>query len=614
MLCSAPNVFDMGCKIGEHRFSVAPRYRCLGYALLRSLQQLRSIMRYRFADREKAAGVTYTPRILSDFVARKIIEYGETLPAERPVRVLDPAVGDGELLVSLLRELSTQFGCSVEVHGFETAPEALARASARLDHLFPCIPQHLVNENFLEYVAERHCSDEQCRSLWHEPEIDYDLIIANPPYVRTQILGAAQAQLLSKRFGLSGRVDLYYAFILGIARVLSSNGTAGIIVSNRFMTTKSGSTVRKSLLEHFTLRHAWDLGDTKLFDAAVLPAVLLLSGKSDKNSVHPRFSSIYETSEPATSRAQNPIDALGCEGVVSVQDQRRFKVEHGRLDTNGSPSGGWRVANRTTDSWLAIVNSYAWGRFRDIGRIRVGVKTCADPIFIRDDWQETPMSERPELLRPITTHHIARRFKACASKHPKQMVYPHEVVGGKRQPVDLDLYPRSQAYLERHRSALERRKYVTSAGRAWYEIWVPQDPDAWKETKLVFRDISESPTFWIDKDGSIINGDCYWMICDEAKDSDLLWLAAAVGNSTFVEFYYDLRFRNKLYAGRRRFMSQYVEEFPIPDPHSDIGKELVARTKLIYERTPPTGDCEFGAELDPMVWKALTGKEKSFNF
>lgn len=567
-------------------------------------------MRYRIANREKAAGVTYTPKILADFVASKIMEHGKDLPTEQPVRVLDPAVGDGELLVRLLERLSTQLGCAVEAHGFETDPEALARASARLDHLFPCVPQHLVNDNFLEYVLERHCPSEHWGSLWPQPENDYDLIIANPPYVRTQILGAAQAQLISKQFGLSGRVDLYYAFILGMARVLSPNGTAGIIVSNRFMTTKSGSSVRKSILDQFTLRHAWDLGDTKLFDAAVLPAVLLLGGKRDKNSARPRFSSIYETSEPATTHAQNPIDALSCAGVVSVQDQRRFRVEHGRLDTNGSPTGGWRIANKATDSWLAVVNAHSWGRFRDVGRIRVGVKTCADSIYIRDDWQDRPVSERPELLRPLTTHHIARRFKAYESDRPRQMVYPHEVVGGKRRPVDLDLYPRSRAYFERHRSALERRKYVTNAGRAWYEIWVPQDPDAWKETKLVFRDISEEPTFWIDKNGSIINGDCYWMICDEAKDSDLLWLAAAVGNSTFIEFYYDLRFRNKLYAGRRRFMSQYVEEFPIPDPDSSTSREIVARTKQIYEKTPPTGDCVCSAELDAIVWSALTGKER----
>ena len=581
-----------------------------GIRVLESASHVRPGMRYRIVVEEKAAGATYTPKILSDFVARQIVERCGSLPTDRPVRVLDPAVGDGELLVSLLERLSVLSRFTIEVHGFETDPEALAQASSRLEQLFPQAPLHLLNDNFLEYVLEHYGSKKECDLLWSNPVNDYDLIIANPPYVRTQILGATQAQLLSNQFGLAGRVDLYHAFILGMARVLHSQGTAGVIVSNRFMTTKSGATVRKAILDHFTLRHAWDLGDTKLFDAAVLPAVLLLGGKTEGTEETPRFSSIYETSEPATTHAQNPIDALSGEGVVAIQDQRRFKVEHGRLDTNGSHTGSWRIATEAIDRWLAAVNSRSWGRFRDIGRIRVGVKTCADPVFIRDDWHDHPISERPELLRPITTHHIARRFKPYASARPRQMVYPHEVVEGRRRPVDLDLYPRSRAYLEQHRAKLEKRKYVTNAGRAWYELWVPQDPDAWNQTKLVFRDISEKPTFWIDKDGSVVNGDCYWMICDEAKDVDLLWLAAAVGNSTFIEFYYDLRFRNKLYAGRRRFMSQYVAEFPIPDPESSVGRELVARTKQIYEKTPPTGDHESYEELDTIVWTSLTGRER----
>jgi len=46
----------------------------------------------------------------------------------------------------------------------------------------------------------------------------------------------------------------------------------------------------------------------------------------------------------------------------------------------------------------------------------------------------------------------------------------------------------------------------SNSGREWYEIWVPQDPAAWDQPKLVFRDISEEPMFWIDHDGAVVNG------------------------------------------------------------------------------------------------------------
>jgi len=42
-------------------------------------------------------------------------------------------------------------------------------------------------------------------------------------------------------------------------------------------------------------------------------------------------------------------------------------------------------------------------------------------------------------------------------------------------------------------------------------------------------DISDEPCFWLDLEGSVVNGDCYWMVAQDGKD-DLLWLAAGVGN------------------------------------------------------------------------------------
>ena len=53
----------------------------------------------------KAHGATYTPKILADFVAREILRQADSTNGRSPIRVLDPAVGDGELLVSFLDQL-----------------------------------------------------------------------------------------------------------------------------------------------------------------------------------------------------------------------------------------------------------------------------------------------------------------------------------------------------------------------------------------------------------------------------------------------------------------------------------------------------------------------------
>jgi methylase of polypeptide subunit release factors len=571
-----------------------------------------SSSRYKVVSDEKAGGATYTPKNLADFVARQMLQATQGVAVDYPLRVLDPATGDGELLLSLLEELDQQGVGATEVYGFETNIQALNIATARIRQRFPKVSLYLTHGNFLESVLDQARSPYDSGGLFEQNTApSYDLIIANPPYVRTQIMGAEQAQLLASQFGLAGRVDLYHAFIVGMARVLKPGGLGGIIVSNRFMTTKSGGAVRQAIREHFNVRRIWDLGDTKLFDAAVLPAVLLVEKQEGQQQTVAGFTSIYATTDTPTQRATDVIAALSCDGVVALDSGRCFTVKNGKLDIGAAADAVWRVATVASDRWLATVEAHTWRHFGDIGKIRVGVKTCADKVFIRSDWDTMPKSARPELLQPLTTHHMARRFRATAAKKTRHILYPHESVNGRRRASDLASYPKARAYLERHRNTLEGRTYVIEGGRQWYEIWVPQDPTSWGAPKLVFRDISEAPTFWIDLEGTIVNGDCYWLASERQEDTGLLWLAAAVANSTFIEAFYDHSFNNKLYAGRRRFITQYVERFPLPNPLLPRSRTIMTLAKQIYEEIDSGSTEAIAVELDKLVWEAfgVTAKE-----
>lgn len=561
--------------------------------------------RYKTVSDDKATGATYTPPRLADFVADRLCR--EYKPSQRSalLRVLDPAVGDGALLLALLGRLRQQGFNRIEVHGFDVDQGALDIATREIGARFPGCVLHFRHENFLDHVL-RSYGLHDAGGLFEAPNVEpcYDLLIANPPYVRTQVMGAELAKTLANQFGLTGRVDLYHAFLVAIAHVLKPGGLAGIIVSNRFMTTKAGVGVRECIRANFAVHCAWDLGDTKLFDAAVLPAVLVVERSVAQAASAAQFTSIYETDEPASRQATDVIDALDHEGVVAVLDGRKFHVRRGALDPSAAASDVWRVASVAVDDWLATVESRTWRRFGDVGKIRVGVKTCADKVFIRTDWAQLAES-RPELLRPLTTHHVARQFKAAAPKKVREILYPHASVNGSRVAVDLANFPRSAAYLEANRAALEGRTYVIEGGRQWFEIWVPQDPASWSKAKLVFRDIAEQPTFWIDLQGTIVNGDCYWMAFDGGSENDLLWLAAAVANSTFIETFYDHCFNNKLYAGRRRFITQYVERFPLPDPELQTSREIVSMARTLYSSIDSEDVSAMARALDIAVWAAF---------
>jgi len=532
-------------------------------------------------------------------------------------RILDPAIGDGGLLVALINQLYKTGYRSIEAHGFDTSSEAIAAAQCRLKKEFPGVGLHLQQGDFLEHVTKHFDDTDRAQKdlfVLDRPNSElFDIVIANPPYVRTQVMGARVAQNLSQRFGLSGRVDLYYAFIRAIAITMCPGGVLGIIVSNRFMTTRSGASIRSEIRKRFDICHIWDLGDTKVFEAAVLPAVLVLR-KKHIGDIHAesQFTSVYSCNgEREAKYCANVFDALRQDGVVSTTGGRCFRVTQGILADSVRQDDIWRVSTAAVDEWLEKVRSKTWATFSEVGKLRVGVKTTADHVFIRNDWDQLAEQNRPELLRPLITHHNAQRYRANALSAPKHILYPHEVRYGKRQAVNLSQYPRAKHYLESHRAVLERRKYVNEAGRNWFEIWVPHDPNTWYRTKLVWWDISETPIFWMDESDAVVNGDCYWMVSRSKIEERLLWLALAVGNSSFIEKFYDHSFNNKLYAGRRRFITQYVEKFPLPDPDTAMAQGIIELAKFIYANKLHADTSKEEREINNLVWSSfgLTGEK-----
>jgi len=554
-----------------------------------------TVERYDHVDCRKREGAHYTPTKLSGFVANKILE--KAISKEKLV-IADPAIGDGELILSLLENIGNDV--EVEVYGFDINADSIEFCQNRILQYFPNVTISLIHGDFLDYC------------LKNKNEIDqvvipkFDLIIANPPYIRTQVLGAEQAQLLAKNFGLKGRVDIYQAFLVGMSQFLADDGIAGVIVSNRFLTTKGTGELRKILYKLYNIFNIWDFGDTKLFEAAVLPAVLLFSKRSNETVIETSFSSIYETVEKnsPTLLADSPVEAISEDGVVKCSNGKSYIVKQGVMAFDAVPKDIWRIQDQESEAWLNHVKSNTWSDFDAVGKIRVGVKTTADNVFIKQNWLDD-IGVVPELIKPLITHHVAGRFKQ-ASNSLKGILYTHEIYNGKKQAINIDKYPLSKKYLEKHRAQLEGRNYVIKAKRNWYEMWVPQDPKLWEEKKVIFRDISEEPTFWFDDSNSIVNGDCYWMVKDnDSMDDDVLWLILAVANSKFIEKFYDIKFNNKLYSNKRRFISQYVEKFPLPDPQSDISIKMIELAKNRYNESNISKSKSLEFELNNLVWEAF---------
>ncbi len=137
------------------------------------------------------------------------------------LRVLDPACGGGALLVAAER-LARGCGAHLSLHGLDLSPLAARACAARLA-LLKCEAKTQAGDAF----ALR----------WPEA----DLVLANPPFVRHEALGAQQKAAAVRATGLSARADLSAHFA---ALALRRAPVAALVWPRALFTARSAAPLR----------------------------------------------------------------------------------------------------------------------------------------------------------------------------------------------------------------------------------------------------------------------------------------------------------------------------------------------------------------------------------
>lgn len=95
-------------------------------------------------------------------------------------------------------------------------------------------------------------------------------------------------------------------------------------------------------------------------------------------------------------------------------------------------TGIWQMTNEEENAWIENVNENAAFRIKDHFKVRVGIKSCADNVFICQEWEKMGLHLEKELLRPmISQENIeAWHINKCSIK---EILYPHYSENGQRK-------------------------------------------------------------------------------------------------------------------------------------------------------------------------------------
>ncbi|RKU34767.1 hypothetical protein C6496_19195 [Candidatus Poribacteria bacterium] len=564
--------------------------------------------------------MTYFPpklrKSLGEFYTdRRIVEYILDWVGYRPQRnsnaenflflqnLIDPACGAGTFLISALERYFQDFlihhkwisdGISDLVEhnriiGVDINP--FACTLSRLGYLIFLIPylvQAKLEQGRLPLIGHLPIIQDDSLIDGHAKIRDetYDCVVGNPPYVRIQKLNTnGSKQTYRKSFDSAvGRFDLYSLFIERGLQLLKPNGKLGYITSNKFMTTNAGQGIREVISKRATVNHLFDLSDTKVFGAAVLPCVIVLENCKSRNKTFPfgllreiNYDKNYQSVEDVFTHFRSHISKDFCQEQINLPSKLSRKASFEmRVIQSIQPTedgGCWHFLSPEEKRVIAGIEANRPIRLGEVAEITSGLKTTADSVFIHpmtESFIEKNKLEKSLIYPFIQASNIKRwevQWTGTKEKSDTYVLYPHLVKKDRVVAANLNDYPCVGTYLKSHYGKLSNRQYLIQAGRKWYEIWVHQKPEIFQRPfKIVTPDIKVRNTFALDTRGYMSGASCFAIFPKNQTRQESYYLLGLL-NSELLDFYHKVKASTFIYAGRYRYWKSYLQNYPIINCH-----------------------------------------------
>ncbi len=410
----------------------------------------------------------------------------------------------------------------------------------------------------------------------------FDIVIANPPYVRQETIKAQKPQL-EQAFGdfYCGTADLYtYFYKLGLDK-LKNGGHLCFIAPNKFMRAGYGRNTRVLLTREAIPKVVLDFGDLPIFDATTYPSILLVEKKAAgvDESEPARFLAATFTEAAQLERLVETIAAVGFEMPVSALRPEGWALERPevlalmeKLRGVGKPLG-----------------EYVEGKFY------YGIKTGLNEAFVIDEsTRKRLIAEDPksaDLIKPWLRGRDIRKWATEPSGVYVLYIPWH---------FEIDNYPSVLAHLSRYKKKLSERNEIATERHEWYALqrYASEYIEEFERSKIVYPDIAHHSKFLLDESGSFSSNTTYFI---PTSDSFFLGLL----NSKLLWWYYGT-ITSTIQGGFVRYFSQYMGQLPIAVASDAKKAPIVDRVRAIL--ADPTGPevPRLEAEIDRLVY-ALYG-------
>jgi len=304
----------------------------------------------------------------------------------------------------------------------------------------------------------------------------FDIVVANPPYVRMELF-KENKPLLRQNFTRvhAERADPYCYFYGRAIEMLRPGGMIAFISSNKWLRAGNGVHLREYMASESQVISITDFGELPVFQSAATFPMIFIAQKSNRSGETIFFTQV-NTLEPPYP------DIL-----------RLIKNEGTRLPSSSLNGSDWRITNNTQLLDRMISRGVSLEKYVK-GDIYAGIKTGLNSAFwLTQNEYESIVRKQPksaEIITPLLVGDNIRRWRIDSSY--RWIIYTP-------QGIDIRPYSAILDHLRPWKGRLETR----ALNQKWYELQQAQYKYSltFNHPKIVYPDIAMESRFFLDLQG-----------------------------------------------------------------------------------------------------------------
>lgn len=440
----------------------------------------------------RTTGAVFTRPEVVSYMMREVMRAGG-FRKWSDLKVLEPSCGDGAFVLPIVDALVAErpawddksldrFLLAFDISERSIANVKALSASKLRDAGCPV--------GIVERLVEQWFRREDF--LLHDFSEEFDVVIGNPPYIRFDNLGREQQQAYKERYTtFSERCDIYVPFFERALSLLSSRGVFSFICSNRFVRCSYGKRLRRMISGNFHVALYLNMEHTQPFetDVSAYPAIYVIDRRIGRETYSGEVASLgrgslrrYRTGLPKTSLSRFERWYGGDDAWVSTDSAERDRLESiSRTFPTIEQSGGGT-------------------------KVGIGVASGADDIYV-----DPPVNADIECscLLPLVASEDIRDGRIEWKR--RYMLNPYDQRDDRRM-LDLSMFPKASAYLNRHADRLKSRYCARMHPDAWYRTLDKIKYSILRAAKILLPDIQHGGNVALDERGEFYpHHNVYWI-------------------------------------------------------------------------------------------------------